>query len=108
MRDYVNQMIDSAWRLPPIILVLDLFATRRGSGGRRRSPDAELWRPCEPDVARGNRGRVGSGSTELAEVLALPRGMGVPPVTFADARPGYAYVTRQYRLEAYVARPLQC
>ena len=36
----------------------------RGSGGRRRSADAELWRPCEPDVARGNRGGVGS--------LALP------------------------------------
>jgi len=28
--------------------------------GRRRSADAELWRPCEPDVARGNRGGVGS------------------------------------------------
>jgi hypothetical protein len=39
-------------------------ASRRGSGGRRRSADAELWRPCEPDVARGNRGGVGS--------LALP------------------------------------
>jgi hypothetical protein len=38
--------------------------TRRGSDGRRRSADAELWRPCESDVARGNRGGVGS--------LALP------------------------------------
>jgi hypothetical protein len=32
---------------------------------RRRSADAELWRPCWPDVARGNGGEVGS--------LALPR-----------------------------------
>jgi len=40
------------------------MAAGSGSGGRRRSADAELWRPCEPDVARGNRGGVGS--------LALP------------------------------------
>jgi hypothetical protein len=25
--------------------------------GRRRSADAELWRPCWPDVARGEQGR---------------------------------------------------
>jgi len=39
-------------------------AFSHGSGGRRRSADAELWRPCESDVARGNRGEV--------ESLALP------------------------------------
>jgi len=42
------------------------LVTSRGSDGRRRSADAELWRPCESDVARGNRGGVGS--------LALPPG----------------------------------
>src|SRR5215469_5174454 len=45
-----------------------------GSDGRRRSADAELWRHCWPDVAKGNGGEVGSGSTELAEVLALLTG----------------------------------
>ena len=36
------------------------------------------------------------------------RSMGVPPVIFADARPAYPHVTRQYRLEAYATRPLRC
>jgi len=34
--------------------------------------------------------------------------MGVPPVVSSDARPAYAHVTRQYRLEAYATRPLRC
>jgi hypothetical protein len=34
--------------------------TRHGSGGRRRSADAELWRPCWPDVARGDRAESGA------------------------------------------------
>ena len=28
-----------------------------GSDGRRRSADAELWRPCWPDGAKGGQGR---------------------------------------------------
>ena len=28
--------------------------------GRRRSADAELWRPCEPDVVRGSGTKSGS------------------------------------------------
>jgi len=48
----------------PTALLFD-DVTRRGSGGRRRSADAELWRPCESAVATGDRGGVGS--------LALPR-----------------------------------
>jgi hypothetical protein len=40
-----------------------------GSDGRYSSADAELWRPCRPDIARGNRGEVGS--------LALAGGKGV-------------------------------
>jgi hypothetical protein len=35
-----------------------------GSDGRS-SADAELWRPCEPDIARGNRGGVGSLALRL-------------------------------------------
>jgi len=36
------------------------LATCHGSGGRRRSADAELWRPCKPDVARGDRAESGA------------------------------------------------
>jgi hypothetical protein len=49
---------------------LKVEAVGRPPSFRRRGTMA----PLVPDVARGNRGGVGSGSTELAEVLALHRG----------------------------------
>jgi len=51
--------------------------TPHGSDGRRRSADAELWRPSESDVARGERGGVGS--------LALPSAPTTKAGAFADS-----------------------
>ena len=69
-----------------------------GSDGCRRSADAEQWSPCWPDIARGNRGGVGSGSTELAEVLAyrdffliIRRGFRVKVSCLSDAICFYQY-----------------
>jgi hypothetical protein len=53
---------------------LKVEAVGRPPSFRRRGTMA----PLVPDVARGNRGGVGSGSTELAEVLALHRGEPLP------------------------------
>jgi len=80
--------------LPPR-LVLEFIATRHGSGGRRRSADAELWRPCWPDVAKGRTGAVGSGSTELAEVLALPAWERVQVVETCSPIPTYRRLTQR-------------
>jgi hypothetical protein len=43
-----------------------------GSGGRRCSADAVLWRPCLPDVAREEQGR--SREPRLTRSPALPVG----------------------------------
>ena len=58
----------------PIVLarLSPCFSPLRGGcyDGCRRSADAELWRPCWPDIARGNRGGVGSVALQRQHYFA--------------------------------------
>jgi hypothetical protein len=47
---------------------------RRGPDGRCRSADAELWRPCWLDVAKGEQGGVGSLALLPAATSSLRAG----------------------------------